>query len=56
MAKSEHLPYHTAQSLQPPLVVQGKDPHDQEDLVPDVPTDAIGRYVALLLRWEDLTR
>jgi len=32
----------------------GKDA--QEDLVPDTPTDAIGRYVAVLLQWEDLTR
>ena len=29
---------------------------ETEDLIPDAPTDAIGRYVAVLLQWEDLTR
>ena len=29
---------------------------EHEDLVPDTPTDAIGRYVLLLRQWEDLTR
>jgi hypothetical protein len=29
---------------------------DTEDLVPDTPTDAIGRYALVLLQWEELTR
>jgi hypothetical protein len=28
----------------------------EETLTPEVPTDAVGQYAALLLRWEDLTR
>jgi hypothetical protein len=28
----------------------------EEDLVPETPTDAIGRYAVLLLHWEELTR
>jgi hypothetical protein len=35
--------------------VQIKMP-DTEDLIPDAPTDAIGRYATVLLQWEALTR
>jgi hypothetical protein len=28
---------------------------DTEELVPDTPKDAVGRFLALLIQWEDLT-